>query len=447
MKVLFIRPAPGATQSADALEPAAFAVLRALTPDGVECVVRDELLAPLPGDEPADLAAITVSTLTARRAYQLASAFHARGVPVVLGGYHPSLCPREASGYADAVVVGDAEDTWPRVLEDLRAGRLARFYRSALPPLTASASDRRVFAGLRYPPATLVEFGRGCPGRCTFCSVHGVHGGRLRTRDPVTVAGEIREAGRRLVVFADDHFGADREATARLLDLLEPLRVRWACQAGLEAGDDPAFLARMRRAGCRCAMVGIESIDSSTRRALGKPSQAHPSRSVRARLKAFRKAGLAVYGSFVFGADGDTPAVFRRTLAFARREGLVLANFNPLLPMPGTPLYTRLRGEGRLLFDRWWLAPSFRYGRAVFRPRGMTPGQLEDGCWGLRRAFNRPGPILRRLVGACVPFASPAVVRLFLAANLVNRREVLRKQGLELAPGSRPPPWQPEADA
>jgi len=447
VKVLFIRPALGAAQSADALEPAAFGVLRALTPPDVACVLRDELVAPLPADEPADLAAITVSTLTARRAYQLAAGFHARGVPVVLGGCHPSLCPREAAGYADAVVVGDAEDTWPRVLSDARAGRLERVYRSAGLPLAATRTDRRVFAGLPYPDAALVEFGRGCPGRCEFCSVHGLHGGRLRTRDPDVVAGEVAAAGRRLVIFADDHFGADRAATSLLLDRIAPLGARWACQIGLEAAEDPAFLARLRRAGCRCAMVGLESADPATRRALGKRGGGHTLQSVTHSLEAFRRARLPVYGSFVFGADRDTAADFDRALAFALRARLMLANFNPLLPMPGTPLHERLREEDRLLSPRWWLDERFRYGQAAFRPRGMTPAELEAGCWGLRRAFNRAASILRRAADLRANCASPAAARLYWAANLVNRREVLRKQGLPLAPGPLPPPWQPEADA
>src|SRR5262249_15237883 len=196
--------------SSDGLEPLAFAVLAGLTPPDVEVRLVDERLEAVGYDDPTDLVALTVETFTARRAYQIASRFRQRGVPVVMGGYHPTFLPREALQFADAVVVGDAEGLWPQLVADARAGRLRHLYRQPTePPLGGAPPHRRSLRDTGYPPIRLVQYARGCRFACDFCSIHAFYGQSLRQRPVAEVVAEIETLGRRHVLFVDDNLFVD----------------------------------------------------------------------------------------------------------------------------------------------------------------------------------------------------------------------------------------------
>ena len=417
-------------RAGDAMQPLVFAVLKALTPAHHEVTFHDELVEPLPTAPDADLVALTVETFTARRAYQLADDWRARGVRVVLGGYHPTMLPDEALGHADAVVVGEAEDTWPRLLADAEAGVLARRYDSANDADLARVDyDTSAFAGKRYLPIGLVQFGRGCRYACDFCSIHAFYGSSIRTRPVAAVVDELRGRPERFWFFVDDNLLANPAAARELLAALVPLRRRWACQVAMDVAEDPATLRLFHRAGCRVAIVGFESLDPANLRLMGKGANlhAHYDRV----LRAFGDAGIMVYGTFVFGYDHDTPDAVARAAAFALEHRFAIANFNPLMPMPGTRLDDRLRTTGQLTHDRWWVDPDFRYGDAMLTPAGMSADDLSRACRDARYAFNTYPAIARRLCQRAA-LRSPAQAALFLAANLVSRREIHAKQGRAL---------------
>jgi radical SAM superfamily enzyme YgiQ (UPF0313 family) len=415
------------------MEPLVFAILRRLTPMDVETLLVDERVEAVDPLAAVDLVAMTVETHTALRAYQLAADFHRRGIPVVMGGHHPTLLPEEALRHADAVVVGDAEGVWPELLADFRAGRLRRLYRSAGGAGAVSvAPDRSIFAGKPYLRIGLVQHGRGCPYACDFCSVSAFYGGRLKHRPAGQVAAEIAQLGQRNLFLVDDNLLADPCRTEELLRALVPLRVRWTCQVSLEVAADEGVLDLLAKSGCTVALIGFESLDRRNLEQMGKGVNIAGG-DYAAAVERFRQRGIMVYGTFLFGYDHDTPAAIEAALEFAIRNRLCLANFNPLTPFPGTPLFERLQGEGRLLHDRWWLDPDYRYGQALFRPRGMTAEALEAGCFRARREFHRVASILRRGADRRANGRNPAALALFLAANLVSRREILRKQGSPLA--------------
>ncbi|MEJ2111902.1 MAG: cobalamin-dependent protein [Acidobacteriota bacterium] len=160
MKITFIRPRMMPGIAGDALEPLGFGILAGLTPDEVELKLYDERIEAIDFTEDTDLVAISFDTYSAKRAYKITARYKQRGMQVVVGGYHPTLCTDEALEHTDAVIVGDAEDTWPRVVEDARKGKLQRVYRSQYPPLAKLRVDRSIFAGKRYGPLRLVQFGR-----------------------------------------------------------------------------------------------------------------------------------------------------------------------------------------------------------------------------------------------------------------------------------------------
>ena len=231
VKITFIRPNMWDMRSSDAMEPLVFAILAGLTPPEVEIVLYDERVEPIPLDDPTDLVALTVETYTARRAYQIAARFRARGVPVVMGGYHPTFVPDEVLPYTDAVVVGDAELLWGRIIQDVMAGKLRRVYRqSGYPPLQGMRLDRNVFRGKRYAPASLVQYGRGCHYACEFCSIHAFYGSNLRQRPLSQVVAEIEALNRKHIFLVDDNIFVNELQARALFQALIPLKIRWSCQ-------------------------------------------------------------------------------------------------------------------------------------------------------------------------------------------------------------------------
>ncbi len=446
MKITFIRPNLSDRRSADALEPLAFAILARLTPADVDLALIDERLEPVCYDEPTDLVALTVETYTAKRAYQIASRYRGRGVPVVMGGYHPTFLPEEAMEFADAVVVGDAEGLWEQVVRDARASRLRRLYRQPTePPFAGLSPDRTLFRGKRYRPIPLVQYSRGCRFACDFCSIHAFYGASVRRRPVAEVVEEIEALGRRHVCFVDDNIFVDRGAAEALFRALIPLRIRWSCQVSLDIAGHPALLDLMQRSGCLTALVGFESLDARNLRQMRKAWNLKD-RTYVAAVERFRDHGIMVHGQFVFGYDHDTVDSFDVAVEFALRSRLFLAGFNTLTPTPGTRLYDRLRAEKRLLFERWWLDPRYRWGAATFHPRGMTADELSEGCARARAAFHRYASLGRRALDIGANARSPYRLAVFLAANLISRREVARKQGSPLGDGTRlsisshPPP-------
>ncbi len=400
------------------------ALLAGLTPPGVEVRFYDDRMEAIPFDEPTDLVALSVETYTARRAYQIASDYRARGVPVVMGGFHATLCPEEVGRYAEAVVVGEAEGIWPELIDDFRHGRLQPRYQGApRPGLLELPFDRSLFAGKHYLPIALVEAGRGCRFRCDFCAVQGFFGGRHQQRPVEDVVRELRTLGHaRLIFFVDDNFGADRPAALELLRAIAPLRLRWVTQIAIDAAHDEAFVAALAEAGCRGVLIGLESLDADALRQMNKGFNTMRGGFGPA-LAQLRRHRIPVYATFVFGYDGDTAASFDNALAFAIEQRFYIAAFNHLVPFPGTPLYQRLQQEQRLLFDQWWLDPHYRYNLAPFQPRQLTPEALRTHCVATRRRFYSAGSILRRGLAASNR-PDLFMLRNFLPINLMHRLEI-----------------------
>jgi radical SAM superfamily enzyme YgiQ (UPF0313 family) len=417
------------------MEPLALAVLAALTPADVEVRFIDDRLEPVPYDEATDAVAINVETYTARRAYRIAARFRRQGVPVILGGYHPTLVPEEAIQYADAIVEGEAEAVWPRVIEDLRAGRLQSRYRAAAGAAVVGVRPRRsLFAGKRYLPVALIEAGRGCRFACEFCSVAQFYRHTATARPVDDVLAEIESTGKRSVFFVDDNVVADLERARRLFERLGPAGIRWFSQASITVADDPRLLAAMRKSGCGGVLIGFESLSAATLAAMGK-SWNRARRDYEESIRRIRDAGIAVYATFVFGYDTDDADALDRTVEFAIRQKFHTAAFNHLVPFPGTPLFRRLRQEGRLRSDPWWLDEQFRFGDIAFHPRNMSAEELARRCFEARNTFYRFGSILSRardLQSNCRDLCSAAM---YFWLNLFSGREMRKRQGLPLGVG------------
>lgn len=428
MKVTFIRPNLYDDRSSDAMEPLCFAILKSLTPDNIETTFYDERLEPVPLDESTDLVAMTVETYTARRAYQIAAEYRKRGVPVVFGGYHPTFLPDEALQHADTVVRGDAEGVWGQILEDAQNGRMQKLYQSAdFPELANVFPDRSIFKGKKYAPMALVQYGRGCKFNCSFCSIRAFYGNNLRQRPVADVIEDIRRSGRKHIFLVDDNIFVDVDKARELFKALIPLKIKWSCQVSIDIARDRELVRLMADSGCISALVGFESLDPASLKELKKGWNVKW-QSYDDAIEVFQNAGIMIYGTFVFGCDNDTRENFDIAVDFAIRHKFILANFNPLTPMPGAPLFDRMQEEGRLLHDRWWLDPEFKYGDATMQPMNMTADELTRGCFAAREKFNTMTSIFRRINDRRTNLRSPLRVSVFLLSNFVSRREIYRKQ-------------------
>lgn len=428
MKITFIRPNMYDDRSDDAMEPLCFAILKALTPNEIATPFYDERLEEIPLDEPTDLAAISVETYTSRRAYQIADEFRRRGVPVVMGGYHPTFLPDESLEHADAVVKGDAESVWREVIQDAQNQSLRSVYQSPdFPRLEGVLPDRSIFKGKKYAPMGLVQTSRGCKFNCSFCSIRAFYGNSLRQRPIEEVVEDIKRSGRRHIFLVDDNIWVNKERARELFEALIPLDISWSCQVSIDIARYPDLVDLMARSHCISALVGLESLDSQNLDEINKGWNVKW-QSYDDAISVFRAAGIMLYGTFVFGCDHDTVDSFGKAVEFAIKHKFLLANFNPLTPMPGAPLFDKMQAEGRLLHDRWWLDPDFRYGDATYLPLNMSAEQLTEGCFTARSRFNTWRSIYSRLLDPQTNLRSLYRAGLYLMANYVSRREIYRKQ-------------------
>lgn len=426
MKITFIEVGMSGALSSDAMQPLAFAILAGLTPKKHQIAFYDDRIEKIPMKLESDVVAISTGTYTARRAYELAATYRAQGIKVILGGYHPTFMPEEALQYADSVVIGDAENTWPLVLQDLEEGKLNRVYQAENPPdINKALYDETIFENKKYSKIMPVQFSRGCKFDCEFCSINAFYGDNIRYRSIDCVIEEIQRKQAKLLFIVDDNLFVDRSKTIAFLKALTALKVKWVCQISIDVAGDDELLQLMAESGCICALIGFETLNLNNLKLMKKGANLVHKDYYKV-VKHIQSYGIMVYGTFILGYDDDDESSFDRCLEFALKSQLILANFNPLTPMVGTRLYDRFKKEGRLIYEKWWLDPNYKYGSAMFYPKKMTPLELEEGCYRIRKEFNKYGNIFNRYISNPT---NKQYTGIFLAANLISRREIMNKQG------------------
>lgn len=434
MKITFILPAIGKKQGEKyigtwKMEPLTIAVLKSLTPKEFETEFFDDRIELVDYNTKTDLVAITVETYTAKRSYAIAAEFRKRGVPVVLGGYHTTLCPDEALKEADAILVGNAENTWAKMLEDFKENRLKNLYKGdvvykSIPP------DKSIFSGKKYLPVSLVETGRGCCHSCEFCSISSYYNCQYFKRDHKDIIKDIQSSKNKYHFFVDDNLIADRENAKTLLEEIAPLKIKWAGQGTLAMAKDNELLKAMKKSGCELILIGFESLEEESLKQMNKGwNKAVGDRDDL--VKRIHDAGIGIYATFVFGYDGDTEKTFETTIEFAKKHNFYTAAFNHLLPFPGTALYDRLKAQNRLLYDKWWLEEGYNYGELAFRPKNMSAEKVSQLCRSARKEFAKLPVVLKRGLSS-MKRSSPLMWSLFWAMNLRLGEEIDEKMNVPI---------------
>jgi radical SAM superfamily enzyme YgiQ (UPF0313 family) len=370
-------------------------LLAALTPGDVEIHHTDEIVSPVSFSRAADLVGITTTTCSAPHAYEVADEFRRRGVAVVLGGPHPTLLPQEAAQHADSVLIGEAEGVWPGVIRDFQKGRLKRFYRAEVPPSLAGLpwARRELIERRAYGRGVLIAT-RSCPNACGYCMLPHFYHHRYRCRPCEEVIAEAASIQGKALIFWDDNIIGNLDYARELFRRLIPLRKRWTSQATFNIVDHDDHIHLAAASGCEALFIGLESISAASLRETGKAFN-KPRRYLDG-IKKLHDAGIAIQTGLVFGFDNDDVTVFERTLAFLEKAGVDVASIGSLTPFPGTPIFRKLEEEGRILSHDW-----SKYNArtdVVFRPRLMTPDQLQAGVEWVTKRFYSLSSISRRLL-------------------------------------------------
>jgi radical SAM superfamily enzyme YgiQ (UPF0313 family) len=368
----------------------------AATSSGWTVRLHDENL--LQGSPPwtpvPEVVGITVHLTFAARAFALAAAYRALGAVVILGGLHVMSCPEECAAHADALALGDGVALWPRILADVAAGALRPRYHADFdgdyrqdPAPRRDLLDRAAFL-----TSTSMNATRGCHNRCGFCYLS-TDGLRMpyRTRDPAQVAAEWAAEGTPYAVFTDNNLGSNKPYLRRLCAALRPLEKIWSAAVTIDVTDDPGLVREMARAGCTGVFVGFESLTGENLDDAHKRTP-RPADYAR-RVRVLHEAGIQVNGSFVVGFDHDRRDVFATLAQWVADNRLESATYHILTPYPKTPLFRELEAAGRILHRDW---SRYDTAHCVFRPKHLTPEELERGYAWLYQRLTSPASIWAR---------------------------------------------------
>ncbi|MCZ6689132.1 MAG: radical SAM protein [Planctomycetota bacterium] len=420
------------------------AVAAVIPEDKYEVVLTDENIEPIDFDLKADLVGISAMTSYVKRGYEIADSFRERGIPVIMGGVHPSFMPQEALDHADAVVIGEVELVIDRILDDLEEGRMKGLYRANhLHSMEKMALPRYdLVKKHRYVNSTFIQTSRGCHHACTFCAESLFNGLRFRYRPVDEVMHEIDICGSTHVSLNDADFFGTPERPKEVMRALKGRGIRW--QAGvtsrLALKDDMLELAA--DSGCYMLSIGFESISrdtlASVHKGVNRPETFH------ALLEKIHSYGILVFGLFMYGFDTDDPSVFEETVKFNIEADYDMCAYSVLTPYPGTLTWYEMLRDDRMVSYDWDL---YDQGRIVYKPKNMTPEQLREGQMYAYSEFYSVRSMLRRF-----PYLSTRNKLFWSIYNLFFRRGEVTGRDLEqpiAAPTPTPehfpaPPIMPE---
>ncbi len=359
--------------------PLGLATLAGYLREDDEAEIVDEHVESLNLDDCPDIVAIEVYITSACRAYAIADRYRQRGVHVVLGGLHVTTLPDEASRHADTIVVGPAEEAWPRFLEDFRRGVPRNLYGSRERTLVGMPHIRRDLIKRRnYLAPNSVVVSRGCPHSCDFCYKESFYAGgaSFYTAQQDWALDEIANLPGRHLFFLDDNIFAAPQFASDLFREMKGMNRIWQGAATVQSLRNEILLDTAVESGLRSLFIGFESLNQ---RALEKHGKRH-NRTVEYEdlIRRLRGRGVMINASFVFGMDDDDASVFDRTVEWAVKNSIETATFHILTPYPGTALFKRMEADGRIMTKSWDLYDTRH---AVFEHPLMDPSELESGYW------------------------------------------------------------------
>ena len=367
-----------------------------------------------------DLVGISCFTLFAPQVYEIADKYRKIGVPVVIGGYHASALPDEAKQHADCIVIGEAEITFPKLLDDLEKGRLQPFYKTDelvkpedIPPLR-----RDLFKSNQLSDA--IRITRGCPNKCEFCSITHFFKHSYRRRPLENVIKELKSLPDKLVTIHDANITSDLEYSKELFRTMikENINKKWLGNGNINLiAKDEEFLKLAKESGCICWTTGFESISQDSLNSVKKSS--NKVAEYNNWIKKIKKHGMAINGLFIFGFDHDYPDIFDKTLKALEQWKVDAGEFNVLTPLPGTPVFNKMDAEGRILTKDW---SKYTQTQTVFKPKNMTVDELNNGLIKVVKEFHTPNNMIKRCTRLMKMSMNPTTLSCMVSMNISRRR-------------------------
>lgn len=352
-----------------------------------------------------------------------------------MGGFHPSLQPDEALLHCDAVLIGEGEYLWKKIIRDVEKGTLKRKYiqEERIDPADIKV-DKSIYKGKKYLDVALVETGRGCQYKCEFCAVTSFFKHRFMRRPIQDIVEEVKRSKSKRILFVDDNITAHIPSAKALFKALIPLKIEWFSQMSISIAADDELLELMQKSGCIGGLFGFESLNMENLKHMKKPQNLEVL-SQDALIEKIYSFGMKIYGSFILGYDEDNAETVNETLDYAMQKGFFVANFYQLTVFPGTDLYSRFQKSGKLLKHKWWLDPDFRYGDIAYEPKKISAAELTKLCHDARQKFYSTNSILNRLLFFKINRKSFTHVFFFLLINFLTQKEVSKRKERKLGRG------------
>jgi radical SAM superfamily enzyme YgiQ (UPF0313 family) len=432
MKILLVSPVRDHHQFTNRgilIPQLALFILKGLTPEKHDVKIVEEEYMKLDMDEECDVVAISCMTSNANRGYRIADAFREKGKKVVMGGIHPSILPDEALVHSDAVVIGEAEGVWEKILEDIESNNLQQKSHQPNPDLDRYIpKDFSTLAKKRMYNLVPLQTSRGCPYNCDFCCVSDIFGKKIKLIPVKHVVKDIQASGSRNFIFLDDNIIGHKKYARELFTALIPLKIRWIGQSSISFAHDIELMKLAKKSGCKGLFIGLESVVESNNHQFTKlKSLEDTQQSIRKILK----MGIMIQASVIFGFDDDTHETFEQTIRFLRKNRISVASINALTPYPGTRVFEKFKETGRLLHEKW---EYYDHHTVVFQPKNMTPLELQIGKIKAKTDFSKLFSIAERILGN---LRMPVY---YLAVNMGYRKlaiaenRIMRKSGSDQMP-------------
>jgi radical SAM superfamily enzyme YgiQ (UPF0313 family) len=417
MKILLVSPIRDQHQFTNGgilIPQLALFILQGLTPKQHEVKIVEEEYMQLDLNEECDVVGISCMTSNAYRGYRIADAFREKGKKVVMGGVHPSLLPDEALAHANAVVIGEAEGVWEKILEDIESNNLQRIYHEPKPDLDRYIpKDFSTLPKKRFANLIPIQTTRGCPYNCDFCCVSDIFGKKIKEIPIKNVVKDIEASGSRNYIFLDDNIIGNQKYAKELFKALIPLKISWVGQSSISFARDIEMMELAKKSGCKGLFIGLESVVETNNQKYNKLKSLEETKQS---IKKILKMGIIIQASLIFGFDEDTYETFGQTVKFLIKNRLSIAAINVLTPYPGTRIFKEFKKEGRLLHEKW---EYYDHHTVVFQPKNMMPLELQIGKIKARSSFNSIPSIVKRFTG------NLRMPGLYLATNLGYRKHTL----------------------
>ncbi len=375
-------------------------IIASLTPKSWEIDLIDENIESIDFNKTYNIVAISSMTQQATRAYQIAEIFRKKGAKIIIGGIHSTILPEEVKQYADIVVIGEAEEVWPKILKDFLNKDTKPFYRATnLIDLRKSPIPRYDLVKSEKYKVVWIQTSRGCPLDCEFCCAPKIYGRKFRYKGVRQILKELKFilniwGHKPLISFADDNMFINRRFASEMIKEISDLKIEWFAQTDISIGEDRKFLELLRKSGCRILFIGFESLNYKNLVSISKTAwKAKYLNKYSKIIKKIQGYGIGVMGSFIVGFDEDTTSVFKKIADFIIENNMFAAQITILTPLPGTRLRKRLLEEGRLLHTGW---DNYTFSDVNFIPKRMSAQELQNGLLDIYKKIYSPDVRLKK---------------------------------------------------